>query len=94
MPTATGIDQKRTTFQASTISATHVPISQKYVARGEGRFTAAPHDGEWAGNVRVLIRHGPGRRVSPGTSRPGSTRVSGAPSSAGEQLDECVVERG
>ena len=39
MPTATGIDQKRTTFHASTISPTHVPISQKYVARGESLLT-------------------------------------------------------
>jgi hypothetical protein len=30
MPTATGTDQKRTTFHAITISPTQVPISQKY----------------------------------------------------------------
>jgi hypothetical protein len=29
MPTAAGTDQNRTTFQASTISTTHAPISQK-----------------------------------------------------------------
>src|SRR3954447_3400281 len=30
MTTAAGTDQKRTTFHASTMSSTHVPISRKY----------------------------------------------------------------
>ncbi len=43
IPTATGMDQKRTTFHARTMRATHVPMSQKYVALAPGRFTVAPH---------------------------------------------------
>src|SRR3954471_1867915 len=38
IPTATGMDQKRTTFHARTMRATHVPMSQKYVALAPGRF--------------------------------------------------------
>jgi hypothetical protein len=51
IPTATGIDQKRTTFQARTISATQEPISQKYVARGDGALMGLPYP------VRVRSTH-------------------------------------
>jgi hypothetical protein len=59
IPTAAGIDQNRTTFQARTISAMQVPISQKYVAFGESPLMVSLRaDGGRmsAGELRTLGR--------------------------------------
>jgi hypothetical protein len=75
IPTATGTDQKRTTFHARTIRATQVPIIQKYVLRAERAVmvVGTPHPdvraGAKIGGVGAAAGRGVRRSVDDGRRR-------------------------
>src|ERR1700759_4115168 len=105
IPTATGTDQRRTTFQASTISTTQVPISQKYVALADGAFittTRRFHRGGLGtgpgipsfGRERALWLSRQPEGSARCELRPGPARPRSVGRSAGEEVDQGGVEGG